>query len=85
MITFTGSTATGRAILAAGAPTVKNTLLELGGQVIAHRARRRGFQLSHAEMAANDGVRDVRPELHPAGRIPWCRAAGTTRHRDFKP
>lgn len=32
MITFTGSTATGRAILAAAAPTVKKTLLELGGK-----------------------------------------------------
>jgi aldehyde dehydrogenase (NAD+) len=32
MITFTGSTVTGRAILAAGAPTVKKTLLELGGK-----------------------------------------------------
>jgi acyl-CoA reductase-like NAD-dependent aldehyde dehydrogenase len=32
MITFTGSTATGRAILAAGASTVKRTLLELGGK-----------------------------------------------------
>jgi acyl-CoA reductase-like NAD-dependent aldehyde dehydrogenase len=32
MITFTGSTATGRAILAATAPTVKKTLLELGGK-----------------------------------------------------
>jgi aldehyde dehydrogenase (NAD+) len=32
MITFTGSTATGRAILSAGAPTVKKTLLELGGK-----------------------------------------------------
>ena len=32
MITFTGSTATGRAILAAGAATVKKTLLELGGK-----------------------------------------------------
>jgi aldehyde dehydrogenase (NAD+) len=32
MITFTGSTATGRAILAVGAPTVKKTLLELGGK-----------------------------------------------------
>ena len=32
MITFTGSTATGRAILAAGAPTVKKVLLELGGK-----------------------------------------------------
>ena len=39
MITFTGSTATGRAILAAGAPTVKKTLLELGGNnaVIVHK------------------------------------------------
>ena len=32
MITFTGSTATGRAILAAGASTVKKTLLGLGGK-----------------------------------------------------
>ncbi|NKZ11292.1 aldehyde dehydrogenase family protein [Mycolicibacterium septicum DSM 44393] len=32
MITFTGSTATGRSILAAAAPTVKKTLLELGGK-----------------------------------------------------
>ncbi len=32
MITFTGSTATGRAILAAGAATVKKNLLELGGK-----------------------------------------------------
>ncbi|MFD6857933.1 aldehyde dehydrogenase family protein [Rhodococcus sp. NPDC060090] len=32
MITFTGSTATGRAILAAAAPTVKKTMLELGGK-----------------------------------------------------
>ena len=32
MITFTGSTGTGRAILAAGAPTVKKALLELGGK-----------------------------------------------------
>jgi aldehyde dehydrogenase (NAD+) len=32
IITFTGSTATGRAILAAAAPTVQKTLLELGGK-----------------------------------------------------
>jgi aldehyde dehydrogenase (NAD+) len=32
MITFTGSTAVGRAILAAGAPTVKKVMLELGGK-----------------------------------------------------
>src|ERR1700712_266181 len=32
MITFTGSTATGRAILAAGAATIKKSLMELGGK-----------------------------------------------------
>ena len=32
MITFTGSTATGRTILAAAAPTVKKTMMELGGK-----------------------------------------------------
>lgn len=32
MITFTGSTSTGRKILAAAAPTIKKTLLELGGK-----------------------------------------------------
>jgi acyl-CoA reductase-like NAD-dependent aldehyde dehydrogenase len=32
MVTFTGSTAVGRAILAAGAPTVKRVMLELGGK-----------------------------------------------------
>jgi acyl-CoA reductase-like NAD-dependent aldehyde dehydrogenase len=32
MVTFTGSTAVGRKILAAGAPTVKRVMLELGGK-----------------------------------------------------
>jgi acyl-CoA reductase-like NAD-dependent aldehyde dehydrogenase len=32
MVTFTGSTATGRAIMAAAAPTVKRLQLELGGK-----------------------------------------------------
>ena len=32
MITFTGSTATGRAIMAAAAPTIKKVFLELGGK-----------------------------------------------------
>lgn len=32
MIVFTGSTATGRSILAAAAPTIKKTVLELGGK-----------------------------------------------------
>ncbi len=32
MVSFTGSTATGRAVMAAGAPTVKRVFLELGGK-----------------------------------------------------
>ena len=32
MITFTGSTATGRSVMAGGAPTIKRTFLELGGK-----------------------------------------------------
>lgn len=32
MVTFTGSTSTGRRVLAAGAPTIKKTFLELGGK-----------------------------------------------------
>ena len=32
MVTFTGSTAVGRKILAAAAPTVKKTVMELGGK-----------------------------------------------------
>ena len=31
-ITFTGSTATGRSVMAGGAPTIKRTFLELGGK-----------------------------------------------------
>ena len=32
MVSFTGSTATGRAVMAAGAPTIKRVFLELGGK-----------------------------------------------------
>ena len=32
MVTFTGSTSTGRRVLASGAPTIKKTFLELGGK-----------------------------------------------------
>ena len=32
MVSFTGSTATGRAVMAAGAPTIKKVFLELGGK-----------------------------------------------------
>ena len=41
MVSFTGSTATGRSVMADGAATIKKVFLELGGQVGVHRARRR--------------------------------------------
>ncbi len=65
MITFTGSTATGRAILAAGAPTVKKTLLELGGKSAHIVLDDADFNIGAADGGV-DGVRDVRTELHPA-------------------
>ena len=40
MVSFTGSTTTGRSIMAAAAPTLKRVFLELGGKC-RHRARRR--------------------------------------------
>ena len=40
LVSFTGSTATGRRIMAAGADTIKKVFLELGGKSAAHRARR---------------------------------------------
>ena len=44
MVTFTGSTAVGRRIMAAAAH-VKKVFLELGGKSALHRARRRRFRL----------------------------------------
>ncbi len=41
MISFTGSTATGRAVMADAAATIKKVFLELGGRVGVRRARRR--------------------------------------------
>ena len=65
MITFTGSTATGRAILAAGAADGEEDAARVGRQVRAHRARRRRLQLRVAD-GRDDGVRDVGSVLHPA-------------------
>ncbi len=70
LVSFTGSTATGRAIMAAAAPTLKKVFLELGGKSAA-------IVLDDADVAAvgrRDGVRRVHPRRpglrahHPAPR-----------------
>ena len=77
MITFTGSTATGRAILAAGAATVKKTLLELGGKS-AHIVLDDADFNSALPMAAMMAcVMSGSPASCPAGSC--CRAAAMTR------
>ena len=78
MITFTGSTATGRAILAAGAPTVKKTLLELGGKS-AHIVLDDADFNSALPMAAMMACVMSRPVLHPARAGSCCRAAAMTK------
>ena len=57
MVSFTGSTATGRAIMAAAAPTLKKVFLELGGKSAA-------IVLDDADLAAVGGRHGVR-RLHP--------------------
>ena len=49
MVSFTGSTATGRAIMAAAAPTLKKVFLELGGKSAA-------IVLDDADVAAAAGA-----------------------------
>ena len=69
MITFTGSTATGRAILAAGAADGQEDPARARRQVDAHRLRRRGFQRLPAD-GGDVRLRHVRPELHPVEPSP---------------
>jgi aldehyde dehydrogenase (NAD+) len=76
MITFTGSTATGRAILAAGAPTVKKTLLELGGKS-AHIVLNDADFNSALPMAAMMACCRARVASCPAESC--CRAAAMTK------
>ncbi len=64
MVSFTGSTDTGRAIMAAAAPTLKKVFLELGGKSAA-------IVLDDADVAAVGGRHGVR-RLHP--RRPGLRA-----------
>ena len=84
MVSFTGSTATGQAIMAAAAPTLKRVFLELGGKSAA-------IALDDADVGGGRG-RDRLRRLHP--RRPGlrdhhparsCRATATTRRCRWPP
>jgi hypothetical protein len=77
MVSFTGSTATGRAVMAAGATTIKKVFLELGGKSAF-------LVLDDADLAARARCRRSPPRCTPgrAARSPpgwWCRGLVTTR------
>ena len=57
MVSFTGSTATGRAIMAAAAPTLKRVFLELGGKSAA-------VVLADADVAASAGATAFAASIH---------------------
>ena len=76
MITFTGSTATGRAILAAGAPTVKKTLLELGGKS-AHIVLDDADFNSALPIAASTGLARSTTAASPPAPVAPASSAGT--------
>ena len=69
MVSFTGSTNTGRAIMAAAAPTLKKVFLELGGKSAA-------IVLDDTDVAAAAGAREVR-----RGGAGCRRDDGRDRHR----
>ena len=88
MITMTGSTATGRLIMAAGAPTMKRLHLELGGksaQVVLDdvvRGLRAHDRLRRGAHALRPGLRDPDPPADaraPARRLQGGRARGGRR------
>ena len=75
MVSFTGSTATGRSVMADGAATIKKVFLELGGKSafivlddadLAGAARHRGVLGVHARRT---GMRDHHPTGGAAGAI----------------
>ena len=72
MVSFTGSTGTGRAIMAAAAPTLKKVFLELGGKSAA-------IVLDDADVAASAGGHGVR-RVHP--RRPGLRADHAARRTE---
>ena len=63
MVTFTGSTAVGRKILAAAAPTVKKTVMELGGKST-HIVLDDADLAAVLPLAGGRRVHDVRPGVH---------------------
>ena len=70
MVSFTGSTAVGKQILAQAAPTVKRVALELGGK--------------SAQIYLPDAVERARPSARPGGRHDR-RAGVRRRHADARP
>ncbi len=75
MVSFTGSTATGRAVMAAGAPTIKKVFLELGGKSAflvlddADLAAACSMAGVHRFHARRPGLRDHHPPRRAAGAL----------------
>ena len=69
MVSFTGSTNTGRAVMAAGATTIKKVFLELGGKSAFPGARRRrpGRRVLDVGVHRLDARRAGLRDHHPAG------------------
>ena len=77
MVSFTGSTSVGQAIYAAGAPTMKRQLMELGGQGRGHgRARTPTMPRPSPAWPACGPSTRARSARHRPG--PSCTAAATT-------
>ena len=80
MVSFTGSTAVGKGIMAAAAPTLKKVFLELGGQVRRHRPGRRRRRRSgwrdrvHRLHPRRPGLRPHHPPRRPARAVRRGRA-----------
>ena len=82
LICFTGETTTGSTIIAAGAPTLKRSSVELGGKSPGRGVRRRRPRAGRRRRRRPD-LHDERPALHgrvaPAGRAAALRPAWSER------
>ena len=77
MVTFTGSTPTGRAIMAAASETCKRVFLELGGKSAAIVLDDADFDTAALFSRSPPRATPVRAARSPPGC--WCRASTTTR------
>ena len=84
MVSFTGSTATGRAVMADGAATIKKVFLELGGKSAF-------IVLDDADLSGARGRGRRSPRACTPGRVArsppgwWCRGRGMTRPSRSRP